>query len=63
MRQHGSNHHSREQKPSEKGLQPALLTWKTILLKQAKNEGVILIIVGRISRSIIVAEKYLEVNK
>lgn len=63
MRQHRKKHHSWEQKLNEKGLQPALLMWKTILLKQATNEEVILIVVGRISRPVAVAEKYLEMKK
>lgn len=33
MRQHRNKHHSWEQKLNEKGLQPVLLLWKTILLK------------------------------
>lgn len=33
MRQHRSKHHSWEHKLKEKGLQPALLLWKTILMK------------------------------
>lgn len=44
MRQRRKKHHSWEQKLHEKGLQPALLMWRTIAFKEATNEVAVLIV-------------------